>query len=719
MRKRFLSLLCVLALCLGLLPVTALAAVPSGQAIYVGEENVTSGGYWTTDDSGNVAAYSGTGTPTDNYIHYDAADNTLTLHNAIIKDELPDTDTPAGSFINGAAIGVLNQDGNAALTIQLEGDNTIEDVSTGIYVLAPSPSTSAASLTITGSGSLTASGNTNGIKVQSNSGDAILGINNAKVTATSKHGIGVSVQAYSGPSASLSVEGGSLTASGASERKGIHFPEESPQLNISESAIVRASGGIAAGINEDDPVTPSGVGIVFNDKVGTVYGSVTLQEDLTIGEDESLTLDDGASLNANGHNVIVDGGTLDDGLEEALGDNVKYPPTITTASLPNGEVGKIYNQTLEATGSDTITWSVTSGSLPAGLTLNNGGMITGTPTAQGESTFTVTATNGYGDGDSEALSITINPAALSITTQPSNQSVTAGQTATFSVVATGSNLTYQWQQSTDNGSIWMDISSATSSSYTTQTATMVMNGYQYRCVVTGNGGSVTSDAATLTVTAATVPVTGVTLNKTSTSLYVGDTETLTATVAPANATNKAVTWTSSNPSVATVENGVVTAAARGTAVITATAADGSGASASCTVTVSSYLPPANPNYRITVEATQGGTVTADPTAAKAGTTVTLTPVPDRGYQVGTVAVTDRFGEPVAVTENADGTYTFTMPNGQVTVTVTFEAAPLPFPDVTEGDWFYDAVRYAYETGLMDGVGDNLFAPTARPQGPSW
>ena len=114
-----------------------------------------------------------------------------------------------------------------------------------------------------------------------------------------------------------------------------------------------------------------------------------------------------------------------------------------------------------------------------------------------------------------------------------------------------------------------------------------------------------------------------------------------------------------------------------------------------------------------MEATQGGTVTADPTAAKAGTTVTLTPVPHRGYQVGTVAVTDRFGEAVAVTEQADGTYTFTMPNGQVTVTVTFAEAPLPFPDVTEGDWFYDAVRYAYETGLMDGVEDNLFAPNSE------
>ena len=53
------------------------------------------------------------------------------------------------------------------------------------------------------------------------------------------------------------------------------------------------------------------------------------------------------------------------------------------------------------------------------------------------------------------------------------------------------------------------------------------------------------------------------------------------------------------------------------------------------------------------------------------------------------------------------------PNGQVTVTVTFAETPLPFTDVMEGDWFYDAVVYAYETGLMDGVGDNLFAPNSQ------
>ena len=131
-----------------------------------------------------------------------------------------------------------------------------------------------------------------------------------------------------------------------------------------------------------------------------------------------------------------------------------------------------------------------------------------------------------------------------------------------------------------------------------------------------------------------------------------------------------------------------------------------------------YIPPANPNYKITIGDMENGTVTANPTAAKAGATVTLTPVPDEGYALSTLTVTDRFGDAVRVTEQADGTYTFPMPNGQVTVTATFvqveEPAPTePFVDVNEGDWFYDAVVYAYQNELMDGVGGNRFAPNSE------
>ncbi|MEE1253465.1 MAG: InlB B-repeat-containing protein [Paludibacteraceae bacterium] len=83
---------------------------------------------------------------------------------------------------------------------------------------------------------------------------------------------------------------------------------------------------------------------------------------------------------------------------------------------------------------------------------------------------------------------------------------------------------------------------------------------------------------------ATTPVTGVSLNKTSTTLEIGGTETLTATIEPNNATNKNVTWSSSNTSVATVQNGVVTAVAAGTANITVTTEDGN-KTATCAVTV--------------------------------------------------------------------------------------------------------------------------------------
>jgi len=86
------------------------------------------------------------------------------------------------------------------------------------------------------------------------------------------------------------------------------------------------------------------------------------------------------------------------------------PPTVTTASLPGGMVGTAYTATLAATGDTPITWSIDSGSLPAGLTLAAAtGVISGTPTAAGTATFTVKATNDAGDG-TRALSIVISPA---------------------------------------------------------------------------------------------------------------------------------------------------------------------------------------------------------------------------------------------------------------------------------------------------------------------
>ena len=114
--------------------------------------------------------------------------------------------------------------------------------------------------------------------------------------------------------------------------------------------------------------------------------------------------------------------------------------------------------------------------------MNTGGTLTGEPGGTGKIETTPT-----------------------IDTQPTNQSVTVGQTASFTVEANGDSLSYQWQQSADNGTNWNKISGATSNSYTTDAATLEMNNYQYQCVVSNSAGSVTSNAATLTVTALPEP----------------------------------------------------------------------------------------------------------------------------------------------------------------------------------------------------------------------
>ena len=730
MRKKIVSLCMALALCLSLLPATALAAAEGApNNLYVGNQNVKSGEattFWTTDKStGGLTEYEGND---DNWnVKYDPSTVTLTLKNATIEGEYDDVN------ISGAGIYAASSSGPVSLNIVLEEENKVSGWN-GINVSSGGD----ASLNISGSGSLTVSGlSGNGIGIfMSSQNSANLTIEEASVTALGSQNGGSGVRLITSqtgsPSLTIEVKGGSLQASG--ETNGIHFLSNVngatavANLKVSGNAMVKASNIITTkdGTGSAPELKPAASGsdgtggIIWDGKIGTVYGDVTLQENLTIGEGESLnipseaslTIDSGATLTNEGtvtnNGTLTNNGTINNSgtLPSNIGGNT--PPSITTTSpLVSGTVGTEYSVTLAASGTETIIWS-NSGNLPAGLTLDeNTGVISGTPTADGTFNFTVKATN-TGGSDSEQLSITIdaqtNVPVTGVTLSQTELSLTEGNTAQLTATvkpddATNKNVTWS---SDDTSVATVDATgkvTAVSAGTATITVTTVDGGYKDTCQVT--------------VTAALVPVSGVTLNKDSLALGVGDTETLTATVAPANAANQSVTWASSAPSVATVDAaGKVTAVAPGTATITATTVDG-GFTATCAVTVRPDIPPANPNYRITVEATQGGTVTADPTAAKAGTTVTLTPVPDRGYQVGAVAVTDRFGEAVAVTENADGTYTFTMPNGQVTVTVTFEQAPLPFHDVTEGDWFYDAVRYAYETGLMDGVGDSLFAPNSQ------
>ena len=436
--SKSLAFLLCLALLAGMLPTSALAAAEGAPSqLYVGNRQVSSGNditYWTTDTSGGLVS----ALESDSWnVKYDPTSATLTLSGATIKGDNSATGVPYGAGIY--AQGSSNQP--VTLTIELIGENTITGTF-GIYVNATPPTTPGtdASLVIKKSGdngSLTVTGTGNsGLHIISGTGDASLTIKNAsvdaKTTQTYSSYAGVCVQsgasATDAPNISLSVDGGSLTASGGTSSDGILFYVGSSQatgattsLTVSENAIVDArNGGISAlKISETLPTpTPTGdnrSGIVFDGSTGTVYGSVTLQEDLTIGEGETLTIGNGASLDTNGKTITVESGGKLEGTPTGSG-TVKIAPTITTESLPDGEVGTAYSQTLVATGSETITWSLASGStMPAGLTLNSDGTITGTPTTAGTSTFTVTAENSYGS-DNKELSITISaPASVSVT----------------------------------------------------------------------------------------------------------------------------------------------------------------------------------------------------------------------------------------------------------------------------------------------------------------
>ena len=177
----------------------------------------------------------------------------------------------------------------------------------------------------------------------------------------------------------------------------------------------------------------------------------------------------------------------------------------------------------------------------------------------------------------------------------------------------------------------------------------------YKFIATDKAGNVTEKTVNLYYNDKVVSVTGVSLNESSITLDVGGSKTLTATVTPDNATNKKVRWTSDNETVATVsEDGVVTAVAGGTAVITATTHDGL-FTATCTVTVNA--PDAPPS--ITTDTLPDGKVgEAYSHTLTATGTAPITWSIDGGLPAGLSLNADT-GE-ISGTPTAEGTATFTV-----------------------------------------------------------
>ena len=121
----------------------------------------------------------------------------------------------------------------------------------------------------------------------------------------------------------------------------------------------------------------------------------------------------------------------------------------------------------------------------------------------------------------------------------------------------------------------------------------------------------------------------------------------------------------------------------------------------------------SPSYSVTIpNKTENGTVTVSPRSAEKGDTVTITAKPDSGYQLDDLTVTDKNGKELKLTDKGNGKYTFTMPASKVEIKATFvkEVETSPFSDVSTSAYYYEAVKWAQEKGITGGIGNGLFGP---------
>lgn len=401
MKKRILSLLCVLALCLGLLPVTALAA--DGIDLYVGGQLITESGCYE-NQNGTWTKVDGA-EPSSGQFYYDADTVTLTLNQAVITHD--QTVKVAEGYTYEGSVIAFSQTADVSLKIVVsQGTSTI----TGTGGIRVESTTGNASLSIAGSGSLDVepNGTVSGITLCS-SKNTNLDIDGADVTASSPDHYGVylisSTDATS--TSTITVNNGSLTT-GGNGNVGIYYywsgtsNAGTSSLTVSGNAVVDTRNSQIMTQNKETVVqvgagSDGNGGIVFDGTEGTVYGDVTLDESLTIDQGETLTIPEGstltvpegATLTNNGTITVQSGGTLEgtptgngtveykvtgvtlnkSAISLTVGGNETLIPTITPENASNKnltwtsdqpEIAKVENGVVTAVAPGTANITVTT-----------------------------------------------------------------------------------------------------------------------------------------------------------------------------------------------------------------------------------------------------------------------------------------------------------------------------------------------------------------------
>ena len=325
------------------------------------------------------------------------------------------------------------------------------------------------------------------------------------------------------------------------------------------------------------------------------------------------------------------------------------PITVTGVTLSPTSItlveGESQNLTAKITPSNAENQNVRWSSSDASVVTVANGLVTAIKA--GNATITVTTEDG---GKTATCAVKVDAKVYAVT------GVSLDKTACE--LAEGDELTLTATVKPDNATnknVKWETSDASVATVTNGKVTAVKAGKATIKVTTVDGSKTAT--CEVTVNAKVYAVTGVTLDKTACELTEGDELTLTATIAPDNATNKNVTWSTSDASVATVTNGKVTALKAGTATITVTTEDGS-KTATCAVTVKAKV------YAVTG-------VTLDKTACELTEgdelTLTATIAPDNATNKNVTWSTSD----ASVATVVDGKITAIKP-GTATITVTTE-----------------------------------------------
>lgn len=256
--------------------------------------------------------------------------------------------------------------------------------------------------------------------------------------------------------------------------------------------------------------------------------------------------------------------------------------TVSPASAtldPNGTQQLTANvDATPASADKSVTWTSSD---PSVATVSESGLVT----AVAQGTATITATSNLDNTKSGTCNITVNAPAAPIPVT----AIALNKQTTIIAIGDSETLTINYTPADANTGKAVNWSSSNTSVATVDNSGKVTGVAVGTATITATSTTDASITASCAVTVQAVAVTGVSINPTSANLQIGGSTDLTYTILPANATDKSVSWSSSNTAVATVNDGHVTALTAGTATITVTTTDGN-KTATCSVTVTAGPP---------------------------------------------------------------------------------------------------------------------------------